>query len=755
MRDAAQRYLAAGLCVLPARRDHKRPTVSWKPFQYRLPTEAEVDAWLANEQTGLCILTGKVSGNHELIDFDQGGARFSAWCDKVRAARPGILERLAISRTQRDGRHVAYRAECEISGNLKLAQRQGDDGKVVTLIETRGEGGLYLCAPTPGYEVLQGDLCNLPVLTAEERDILLQCAWDLNEYVPPVVDGPNGTPKDATPVARSQQGPTSGHGEPLGGLRPGDDYNLRGDVRSVLRERGWQCTRGGTNEHWRRPDKTSGSNSATFNGEHFYVFSSNAGPFEPNHAYSPFAVYALLKHGGNWEKAARQLRLEGYGSDVPPDAGVDLSAIVSQATPEPPDRGPVVADPGAIPERLFQVPGLVAEVMEFTLANAPYPNVGLAFCGAIALMSYLTGRKVRTSTDLRPNIDLLALAGSGVGKDFPRKVNSRVLFEIGHLAALGDKFASGQGIQVALLRSPAMLFQNDEMDGVLRQINADRDNKQESIPNILLTVNTSANDVYPVRVKAGQKEMSHIDQPHLTLFGTATPQYFYESLSQRMLTNGLFARMIIVDTDHRGQGRLPGSVRSMPAGIIDQARWWGEFQPGRRSGNLYEVHPEPVVVPFTPDAEQALTALQRMAEDEWDKATAAKDEPARTAWSRTCENATKLALIYACSESREQPAIDLPAVEWATAFAMHQTRRQLFLAQSYVAENPFHAECLKLLRKLREAEGGQMARNRLMRAMRCKLTDFDQIVGTLLTQGDIVAVEIPSRTKTAQGYRSA
>ncbi len=85
---------------------------------------------------------------------------------------------------------------------------------------------------------------------------------------------------------------------------------------------------------------------------------------------------------------------------------------------------------------------------------------------------------------------------------------------------------------------------------------------------------------------------------------------------------------------------------------------------------------------------------------------------------------------------------------------MHQTRRQLNLAASYVAENPFHAECLKLLRELKES-GGQMARRKLMRAMRCKAADFDQIVGTLMQQGDIVPVEIPTKTKPAQGYRIA
>ena len=29
-------------------------------------------------------------------------------------------------------------------------------------IETRGEGGLFLCSPTDGYDLVQGDLTDVP-----------------------------------------------------------------------------------------------------------------------------------------------------------------------------------------------------------------------------------------------------------------------------------------------------------------------------------------------------------------------------------------------------------------------------------------------------------------------------------------------------------------------------------------------------------------------------------------------------------------
>lgn len=818
--DAARAYLEAGLCVLPARRAEKRPAVGrWKQYQKRLPTSDELSAWLANSghhPDGVCIVCGCASDNAEIIDFDGGGELFLAWWDRIPA---DLRERLVVERTPSGGWHVIYRCTVAVCGNLKLAQRRVGE-KIVTLIETRGEGGLFLCAPTAGYEITQGDLCDLPRLTEAERDVLLQAAWDLNEYMPPVVNGPAHSGNVRQRAALSAEngglcadiahnvdcsshngalGQTTAssvrHGElsadnansggcpPDNGIvgqrspssaaqsacashntdRPGDEFNLRGDVRAVLEQFGWSLARSGENEYWRRPGKTSGW-SATLKDRVFYVFSSNAEPFEPNAAYSPFSVYTLLSHGGDYEQAARYLRLSGFGSDGPIDvdgeAGISgIMAMANAYRPENADTAaggdgpPEIADPGPIPENLFHVPGLVEQVIDFTMANAPYPNLGLAFCGAMALQSYLCGRKVCDAGDLRPNIYLLALASSGTGKDFPRKVNSRVLFEIGHVAALGDKFASGEGIQDALARTSAMLFQNDEMDGVLRQINLDRENKRESIPNILLTLYTSANDVYPMRVKAGQKEACHIDQPHLTLFGTATPQYFYESLSQRMLTNGFFARLIIVDIGKRGEGQTPGSARNLPEPVIQTAKWWSEFQPGTRRANLIEVHAEPRVVPCTPEAAEAVTALQRQTEHEYDQAHARNDEVARVAWSRTHENAKKLALIYACSENHEDPTITLPGVEWASAFAMHQTRRQLFLAANYVAENPFHSECLKLMRKLQEAPERQLSHQVLLKRMKMKTKDFKELVETLVQRNDVDAIPVQTGGRTGLVYR--
>ncbi|MCY3018493.1 MAG: AAA family ATPase [Planctomycetota bacterium] len=326
--DTALVYLRAGLSALPADRTKKFPKLAtWKKYQKQLPTEQEARGWFGNGADGLCIVAGKVSGNLEMVDFDYQAEFFEAWRARVLEQAPHQLETLFQERSQSGGRHVVYRCESPVDGNMKLARRrvlvpgsgeyvylgngkarpkQESDRKALKavqegeqwvihpcMIETRGEGGLFLCTPTAGYEMMHGNLASPTVLMVEERDILLSAARSLDEHPPEVVTGPmRSAPSDA---------------------RPGDDYNARGDVRGVLETHGWTLTRRGENEHWCRPGK-NGETSATLKNGVLYVFTSNAAPFEPGKAYSPFAAYALLEHGGDYKTAAAALRTEGYGS---------------------------------------------------------------------------------------------------------------------------------------------------------------------------------------------------------------------------------------------------------------------------------------------------------------------------------------------------------------------------------------------------------------------------------------------------------
>jgi len=92
--------------------------------------------------------------------------------------------------------------------------------------------------------------------------------------------------------------------------RPGDLYNasLEGieDMKSCLVADGWVEV---SYKKWRRPGKKHGISATLGKVDEniLYVFSSNCYPFEPNRAYTPFQVVALLQYGGDFKGFAKDL----------------------------------------------------------------------------------------------------------------------------------------------------------------------------------------------------------------------------------------------------------------------------------------------------------------------------------------------------------------------------------------------------------------------------------------------------------------
>jgi len=106
--------------------------------------------------------------------------------------------------------------------------------------------------------------------------------------------------------------------EKAAGLKPGQDYNARSDVfeksRALLEQHNWSLFRADDlGELWSRPGVTDHCSARLFSDGLFYVFSSNAPPFAAGETYTPFAVRAELKHGGDYSAAAKALGGEGYG----------------------------------------------------------------------------------------------------------------------------------------------------------------------------------------------------------------------------------------------------------------------------------------------------------------------------------------------------------------------------------------------------------------------------------------------------------
>jgi hypothetical protein len=74
------------------------------------------------------------------------------------------------------------------------------------------------------------------------------------------------------------------------------------------------------------------------------------------------------------------------------------------------------------------------------------------------------------------------------------------------------------------------------------------------------------------------------------------------------------------------------------------------------------------------------------------------------------------------------------------------------MASEHVAENPFHAECLKLLKKLREAPHRQLPRSLLLKRMGMPARSFNDLIETLCQRGDITPVPVETAGRTGIVY---
>ena len=330
---AAIAFAEVGVSVVPAAMDgSKSPLGSWKKYQLTHADREQLDAWFSGSATGLGIITGKVSGNLEMVELE-GRAVAEGCLDEIReiAINSGLSDLWTIissgyvERTPSGGIHFLWRiADEPVPGNTKLARRAGENDSVLVYAETRGEGGFVVTAPSHGsvhpsgqpWQILVGSPATIPMLSWEEREAIVSVFRSI----------------DSMPEREVIVNKLSEHSASTG-EKPGDDYNSKAKWSEILV--GWKVvfTSNGVT-YWRRPNKDIGISATTGrnDGDNLYVFTTSSS-FEAEKPYSKFAAFAHLHHGDDFSAAARDLRSQGYGSQTPSSSSLPSLGELMAPTP--------------------------------------------------------------------------------------------------------------------------------------------------------------------------------------------------------------------------------------------------------------------------------------------------------------------------------------------------------------------------------------------------------------------------------------
>lgn len=321
---AAWAARGAGISVVPPMEDGtKRPDGAWKRYQVTPATDDQVRTWYGRH-TGLGFVTGAVSGGLQLFELDADFyAEFKATAQAVGLGP--LLERIEagyLERSPGGGWHLLYRCTV-VKGNTKLAQKPGpidpETGKPTTevLIETRGEGGYVVVAPSNGkvhpsggqYQLDRGGVESIATITGGEQDQLWALAKTFDQMPVEEGKGPLGGKK---PIGAARPAGPTGHGE----VRTGDDYNARMTWDDVIGGRGWtKLYARRETTYWRRPGKSEGWSATTnHNGSGLLWVFTTSSEFEAERSYDKFGAYATIEHRGSFESATKSLGDQGYGT---------------------------------------------------------------------------------------------------------------------------------------------------------------------------------------------------------------------------------------------------------------------------------------------------------------------------------------------------------------------------------------------------------------------------------------------------------
>jgi len=394
---------------------------------------------------------------------------------------------------------------------------------------------------------------------------------------------------------------------------------------------------------------------------------------------------------------------------------------------------------------MYHVPGFIDEVMQLTLSSAPYPSKPLAFCGAMSLLSFLLARKV-SFHGLYSNLYLLALASSGSGKDFPRRVNNHIFTEFNKGSHLCDSIASGEGLEDSMFRNTTMLYQLDEFDSLIAAMASDKESRFTQVSEKLLKFYTSSGSTFYLRQKANCELQRSIANPSLSIFATCTPSSFFDALSSKLLKNGLMARCIVIQSGDRGDGRKPKKIE-LTESIRQQVEHWLTL--GKDAGNIGEFSSDHIELEASSDAQDALDRLQAQCDDQWKKTSC---DGAKAIWARCHEHACKLSMLYACSSNAQSPAVGIEAVAWATALAQHCTVVLLKSIADSVFESDFDKLLLKLKKRLKTI-GDWVLHSELLKYSKVDARNFAMAITTLRQRGEIDAATDKTRTKPIDVYR--
>jgi len=341
--------------------------------------------------------------------------------------------------------------------------------------------------------------------------------------------------------------------------------------------------------------------------------------------------------------------------------------------------GAIPAVPPSLPNPYTSPPGLVGMLAQFIYDAAPRPVPEIAIAGAIGFLSGIVGRAYNVSgTGL--NQYVLLLAPTGTGKEAIASGIDKLIGAVIRTVPSAAEFVGPAEISSAQALTKYMSKTSCSFVSIVGEFGLmlSQMSSQHAAPH-LLGLRRMMLDLYnksgegkllrPTIYSDKEKNTSTIMAPAFSLLGESTPERFYETLNESMISEGLLPRITVIE--YRGD-----RPELNPAHITVQPSFELVEQIGSLCAHALSLNSQHKAIHVRTDA-----VAQKLF-DQFDKhcdanINSAEREIRRHLWNRAHIKALKLAAVVAIGLNPYEPTIDEHAANWALGIIVADVRNLL------------------------------------------------------------------------------
>lgn len=691
-----KKYLDLGLSVIPVEPRSKQTLIKgWQKFCDRLPTKEEAKFWAKQDKEyGIALCLGKASGLTMLdVDFID-----PIICEYIKTIVPDP----GIERFGSKGFARPYRFDGQ-------ATRKGTSPDDLELLGT----GRYIVLPPSihpdtnnPYMWNYGDLTDPKILqkarntslTANAFDDILEKVWDIfdqHEYV--ALKG--GCNKKTT----------------------GRNNYLVAVVNSIM-HRG-VSTREEIIQELIKEDHDKHGNNALFE--------------DPNEINGKSAYERASKFVDSNIKSFERLfgRSPTYS---PPQIRINEESFKEKGVPDYP-----------------KPTGMLADMADYILSISRSPQLAFANAAAIVNMGTLICNKIRFNT-CWPNLYVLLVGNSGVGKDTPLKAGKHFLgfddINIHQLLGVSDYSSDVALLNITKSRRVRLDF-IDEVQGFFKSVNEVRGSiHKQKIGDVLTSLWSSSSNFHPGRSTAEGGDEEPIYNPCVNLIAATTPTGFRTSLTQENMDKGFLGRFMFFRAEFPKKEFRIVENKPLPDDLRKSILYWANYKSVLDpQGNLAEIN-----LPFEPINFHLSEKTDLMHDDIFNQFFKMKRDhagsPIAPLVNRGMEMVEKMMLIHAASNFRNE-IIEPDDLEWAYNTFMVMLKDAEYIFEENMSSGKRETEIKQLYAKIKKTGRRGITLSSLTASTRnLHAKTRNEYLEELLSLDEIIKREEPGKTKVTYRY---